>query len=175
MITIINGHPHSGKSQFVDYCHEVSKPGVVLEYSTVDFVKELAADCGWDGTKNAKNRKFFSDLKDLLTEWNDVPFKKSKEFIDAVHTFAQGDIMVFIHCREPQEIQKFVDHYGKDQCHTLRIQRPSVDGDDQSNHADAQVDEYDYDLTIVNDGTLDQLKETAIIYMKNHLGEKVLK
>lgn len=175
MITIINGHPRSGKSQFVEYCREVSKSGVVLEYSTVDFVKELAVECGWDGTKDPKNRKFLSDLKDLLTEWNDVPFKKSKEFIDAVHTFAQGDIMAFIHCREPKEIQKFVDHYGKDRCITLRIQRPSVDGDDQSNHADAQVDEYDYDLTIVNDGTLDELREAAHMYIANYLGEKVLK
>lgn len=175
MVVIINGSPMSGKSTFVDICKHISKRGRVHEYSTVDFVKQIAEECGWDGTKDAKNRKFLSDLKDLLAEWNDVPFKKSKEFIDAVHTFAQGDIMVFIHCREPQEIQKFVDHYGKDQCHTLLIQRPSVDGDDQSNHADAQVDEYDYDLTIVNDGTLDQLKETAIIYMENHLGEKVLK
>jgi len=175
MITIINGHPRSGKSQFVDYCREVSKYGRVFEYSTVDFVKELATACGWDGTKDAKNRKFLSDLKDLLTEWKDIPFNKTKDYIAWLNNSTKEDIMIFVHCREPQEIQKFVDYYGKNQCITLRIQRPSVDEDDQSNHADAQVDEYNYDLTIVNDGTLDQLKEIATEYMHNYLGKKVLK
>ena len=30
--------------------------------STVDFVKEIAARWGWDGTKTPQNRKFLSDL-----------------------------------------------------------------------------------------------------------------
>ena len=47
----------------------------MLNVSTVDKVKEIAAECGWDGVKSPKNRKFLSDLKDLLTEWGDVPYK----------------------------------------------------------------------------------------------------
>ena len=43
--------------------------------STVDFVKEVAKFCGWNGQKTPKDRKFLSDLKNILTQWNDIPYK----------------------------------------------------------------------------------------------------
>ena len=52
--------------------------------STVDFVKEIAKKCGWDGTKDLKNRKFLSDLKDLLTNWNNVPFNKIEQQVKSI-------------------------------------------------------------------------------------------
>ena len=78
-LVIINGMPMSGKSQFVEYCLKILDD-YGAEISTVDFVKELAQEAGWDGVKRPKDRKFLSDLKDLLTEWGNIPYKKIIEF-----------------------------------------------------------------------------------------------
>ena len=162
-IVVMNGMPMSGKSQFVEYClEELGKYGD--EVSTVDFVKEIALSAGWDGEKRPRDRKFLSDLKDLLTEWGDVPYKKiieaRDEFENVLGFYGLNPKkgVLFTHCREPQEIQKFKD---RDNAITVLIRRASVENNNQSNHADANVFEYNYDYVIENNGTLDELKEKA--------------
>ena len=122
----------------------------VYNISTVDFVKEVATMCGWDGTKTPKNRKFLSDLKDLLTEWDDVPFNKIIDTIDtwAYERIAEGEYdrsLVFVHCREPKEIEKLVEHYNiddEDIVTTLLIRREAAENIQQINHADNDVLNY---------------------------------
>ena len=74
-VVIINGMPMSGKTTFEELCQKICDPFAkesgfeednilcVDICSTVDFVKIVAKQCGWDGTKDLKNRKFLSDLK----------------------------------------------------------------------------------------------------------------
>ena len=163
-IVIVNGMPTVGKSQFVEYCLEKLGPWG-REISTVDFVKDIAKQAGWNGEKNLKNRKFLSDLKDLLTEWNDVPYKKIKEEYDNFNfELEQYDVsnhkaFLFVHCREPQEIQKFKDRLN---AFTVLIRRESVESNKQSNHADSEVFNFNYDAVIDNNGDLRELKEKAI-------------
>ena len=174
-IICINGAPTCGKDTFVSLCQKY-----LLwcgNFSTVDFVKEIAAECGWDGTKTPKNRKFLSDLKDLLTKWNDVPYKKVEHAIQCYekealsYDFSSKDVLCFIHCREPKEIQKFVEKMG---AKTLLIRRPEVEGGEQSNHADSDVFNYNYDYTITNDGTLLDLENKAVDFILE-LGYKNLR
>ena len=98
--------------------------------STIDFVKRIATQVGWNGLKEAKDRKFLSDLKDLLTEYNDVPFtvvenqiRQSYFHFNKEMKIPENRIVFFVHCREPQEIQKFVDRLGAE---TLIIRREEV-------------------------------------------------
>ena len=174
-IVVINGMPRAGKDQFVSFCQKHLL--WCLNTSTVDFVKEVAAMCGWDGTKTPENRAFLSDLKDLLTRWQDIPFKKVEKRINSYvseaesYDFSSDDVLCFIHCREPQEIQKFVDKLG---AKTLLIRRPAVEALMQSNHADANVLEYNYDYVIRNDGSLEQLELKAIELLRD-LGYKNLR
>ena len=145
--------------------------------STVDFVKEIATKCGWDGTKTPENRAFLSELKDLLTRWNDVPFKKVQETATIFeaeaeqYDFSTDDVIIFIHCREPQEIAKFVKEMG---AKTLLIRRPAIENEHQSNHADSEVFNYNYDYIIFNDGTFEELEQKAIEFLKE-MGFKNLK
>lgn len=158
-VIIVNGSPRSGKSLFCEFCREQLN-GWGYEYSTVDFVKQIACYCGWDGTKSLQNRKFLSDLKDLLTEWNDIPYKKVTDEIQKVlkrYKTLEIDtdkLIFFIHCREPKEIQKFVDRMG---AKTLIVRRLEAEEQKQSNHADSNVFNYDYDYVICNNGTKDDL------------------
>ena len=162
-IIVINGMPCSGKSQFVEYClEELGSFG--REVSTVDYIKGLAKEFGWDGQKTPKDRKFLSDLKDLLTEYNDIPYKETKKELDRfkweLETFGVNEdrCFFFIHCREPQEIQKFKEKLGAT---TLLMRRAVVENKEQSNHADSNVFNYKYDCMIENNGSLKELKEKA--------------
>ena len=165
---IINGRPRSGKDTFVNFClEELGAFGKLI--STVDFVKEIAARCGWDKTKTPKNRKFLSDLKDLLTNWGDVPYKKTLQEIDMFKfDLDYWDVsdkgVVFIMCREPKEIERFERELN---AKSVLIQRASVEFEQQSNHADSEVLNHRYDYIIENNGTIDELKEKAKEFLKN--------
>ena len=141
----------AGKDQFVKFCQKHTLWCENL--STVDFVKHIATQCGWDGTKTPKNRAFLSDLKDLLTEWGDVPFEDIKRRATLFNAkaisydFNTDAVVVFVHCREPREIIKFVKEMG---AKTLLIRREVVESNEQSNHADAEVFNYIYDYIIEN-------------------------
>ena len=165
---IINGRPRSGKDSFVNFClEELGAFGKLI--STVDFVKKIATECGWDGTKDLKNRKFLSDLKDLLTNWGDVPYKKTLQEIDMfkfdLNCWNVSDKgVVFIMCREPKEIERFERELN---AKSVLIQRASVEFEQQSNHADSEVLNHKYDYIIENNGTIDELKEKAKDFLKN--------
>ena len=175
-VVVVNGRPGVGKTEFERMC--AKRCGLFGEEvgftpdrnlyvditSTVDFVKEVARFCGWDGVKTLENRKFLSDLKDLLTEWNDVPYKMIVEHIKSLPT--SQDWLVFVDCREPAEIQKLKERLNAT---TVIIRREEVEGNEVSNHADAQVFNYTYDVAILNDSDIIHLEDKArkfIEYMK---------
>ena len=167
-VFVINGMPRAGKDTFVEMCQKHSL--WCLNVSTVDFVKKLATQCGWDGTKTPENRAFLSDLKDLLTRWNDVPFREVGRAIKLFqlemeqYDFNPDDGVVFIHCREPEEIQKFVDYYN---AKTILVRREAIETKEQSNHADAEVFNCSYDFVVENNGTLDELEQKAVWFLHN--------
>lgn len=70
--------------------------------------------------------------------------------------------VIFIHCREPEEIARFVKDYNAT---TVIIRRPQVETENQSNHADSEVFKYNYDVQIHNETTLDNLKLSAHIFL----------
>lgn len=139
--------------------------------STVDFVKYIATHCGWDGTKTLKNRKFLSDLKALLTEWDDVPLKKIEE---VARTRASGneyvDWILFVDCREPAEIQKLKERLNAT---TVLIRRPQVENNETSNDSDAKVFDYDYDLVIYNELGIEELQMMAEYFIEYMRKEEV--
>ena len=173
-IFVINGAPRAGKDTFVLNCQELIGKNRCLNVSTVDFVKEIALKAGWDGKKTPEARKFLSDLKDIMTEYGDIPFQKIKGAVSsfrwtleeyATDWYAENSL-IFIHCREPKEIARFEEELG---AQSLLIRRPDIEKVEQSNHADAEVLNYNYTYTIYNDGTLDELKQKAIDFVTKHI------
>ena len=167
-VVIVNGRPESGKTTFEWKCRELlgasstfwfneNKRTLIDIYSTIDFVKEIAKQCGWDGIKSPENRKFLSNLKDLLTQWNDIPYKKVIE--TAKHLCEDkfccpNDWILFVDCREPEEIQKLKERLNAT---TVLVRRLDDEVNETSNHADANVFEYEYDYTVKNYGDLSDL------------------
>ena len=140
-IVIINGTGGSGKDTFVEFC---SNYGKVMNFSSVDKVKEIAQAIGWDGKKTEKARKFLSDLKRLTTEFNDMSFNSIK---DAVAKFQNSDYeILFIHIREPEEIERAANTFNAKTLLVKRIGLTNI----SSNYSDANVEKYEYDFIIEN-------------------------
>ena len=175
-VVIVNGVPGSGKTKFQEICDNICEPFrkfpgfkenhmlATDSLSTVAFVKYLATLSGWNGEKTLKNRKFLSDLKGLLTEWNDVPNAIIEKHVQSLPD--SFDWIVFVDCREPAEIQKLKERLNAT---TILIRRPQVEDNETSNDSDAKVFDYDYDLNIYNELGVEELEMLAkhfIEYMK---------
>ena len=160
-IIIISGVGGVGKDQFVSYAKEGD--AIVYNFSCVDYIKELALRIGWDGIKDDKGRRLLSDLKDAMELYNDLPFQsviRDIEFVTANENHLE-DVVVFVHAREPRDIQRWKDEYG---AKSLLIRRAAAERE-FSNHADQNVFDYDYDYVYSNDGDLKQLKADAISFI----------
>jgi len=162
MIVVVNGFPLSGKDEFVKFCILYLKTKSIKGYnkSSVDKVKKIAKEMGWDGNKDPKSRKYLSDIKDLYTWYCDGPTKDIIDFSE------NNDGIIFFHCREPKEIEKLVNK--KIDTKTLLIRRFEYTTCD-TNHADIYVEEYSYDYIIENIEGLDLLKKSAEKFIEDIL------
>lgn len=151
-VFIINGSGGVGKDTFCEYVGHYAKVKVI---SSIDLVKDYASKMGWNGSKTPRDRKFLSDLKDLLTRYNDYPFR---DICQKVLWFKEDDNeFLFIHIREPEEIDRAKREFN---AHTILMVNDNVKGI-YSNHADARVLEYNYDIVVDNSGTLKDLEIIA--------------
>ncbi len=105
------------------------------------------------------DRRFLSDLKDTLTRWKDIPYQKIKEALEAFRLEQEVDA-VFVDCREPEEIKRFVNDYN---AITILVQRGSAII--YGNHADDNVNNYQYDIVIDNSRGLDELNQEAQLFV----------
>lgn len=159
-VCIINGSNQVGKDTFIDLFKQGSIE-TVHNISTVDKVKEAATILGWDGIKTDENREALHQLKLLGTRFFDHSVRYVREFVRK-HT---GSV-IFVHCREPKEIERLVEEVIKVDsgvfCRTLLIKNNRVEP--ATNSADQNVLNYEYDDTIWNNETIEELEEKAKKY-----------
>ena len=135
--------------------------------STIDYVKHIAKEeFSWDGNKTPRARKFLSDLKDLLSEWDDIPIKKIEENLENLQRkgYLNNNHIVFIDCREPEEIKKLCELFN---AKTILVKRDQ-ENLELSNHADKNVLNYNYDIVIDNNGSLRELDKKAEEFCKKY-------
>lgn len=171
-IYILNGVGTSGKGVFADY---INKYIPTYKYSIVDLPKEAAKVLGWDGGKTEKDRRFLSDIMDLSTDYNDAPFKDVLSLVTDFKNnkdYAEYEVLI-IDMRDPKDIARAVETFGAE---TILIRNPNVTKI-ESNHADRDVENYEYDYIIENNGTLEQLECVAKAfvdrYVRNNLNDLV--
>ena len=167
-VYIINGSGGVGKDTFVELVSNelndlLKKFHTVINFSSVDKVKEIAKEIGWDGKKTEKDRKFLSDLKVLASEYCDMPFKSMRSKVAEFYEDNFAHIL-FLHIREPEEIERAAKSFN---AKTILITRDQIKHI-TSNMADENVFNYDYDIVIDNSGTLDDLKIKAKKFIEDN-------
>ena len=168
-IYIVNGAPGAGKTTFEENMTKITRLRNCYILSTITPIKEIAKTVGWNGQKDLKSRKFLSDLKDLLTEYNDYSFNYISTSLAKIemdwkeYGLTTESVVVFIDCREPEEIKKLCDKLN---AKSLLIRRASAENSATSNHADEKVLNYNYDIIIENNGDLRDFAEKAFEFAK---------
>ena len=158
-IYVTNGSAQNGKDSFAEF---LGKYISVFKYSSIDLVKDMLEFAGVPKEpKTEEYRLLCSDLKDRLTKYDDIPFK---DITSVVTDFKNNQIeteVLLIDIREPEEISRAVETFGAE---TILIRNPDV-RKIESNHADRDVENYEYDYIIENDGTLKQLEKVAKLFV----------
>lgn len=162
-IFVINGEAGCGKDTFVELCQKLTDKTVIWNVSMVDKVKEIAKACGWDGEKTPKARKFLSDLKDLCDDFNQMSYRSIEESIERFCEDKDAEVL-FIHAREPKDIERICDEFG---AFSLLVTREGYQTT-ASNHADANVYAFDYDYHVKNPGdSLTNYEKKAELFLDN--------
>lgn len=159
MVFVVNGKPRAGKDTFAQILNKYMN---VYKYSSVTKVKEIAKLCGWDGSKEERDRKFLHELKMLTSAYSDMAHY---DIITEVQKFFDGEIdadVFIVDIREPEEIQRFVE---KVPALTIFIDNDRVP-EITSNAADANVKNYTYDFHIDNNGTLEEFEDNIKIFLE---------
>ena len=166
LVVIINGAGGVGKDTI---CSVLRHHRNILVFSSIQPIKRIAYEIGWEGEKTDKARKMLSDLKDICTEYNDMPFHYMAEKLELARTEPNVAIVIF-HIREPQEIAKF-RQYAKEQTYTCKTMLIRSERAQQSygNHADDNVENYPYDMVYQNDGTLENLDKDFMDFWKKEI------
>ncbi len=148
---VINGRGGVGKDTL---CDLAAKHYKVYNISSVDPIKDIARMCGWDGRKDDRSRRFLSDLKALTVNYNDYPTVWAKErylgFLESEY-----DVM-FLHIREPEEIEKFVRATDGAAKTLLILGGDRMTKASYGNVSDDNVEKYSYDYYFTNDKSLEE-------------------
>jgi len=141
-VFIINGSGGVGKDTV---CSAAAQSWKVQNISSITPILQVAKAAGWDGTKTPAARRFLSQLKADCTEFNDLPFRYCTE-------------QLFVHIREPEEIERFRQAAGVN-CKTILVRRPTLEQarGQLGNRSDDGVAAYAYDAEFLNDGSLEEL------------------
>ena len=166
-IFIINGKGGSGKDTFVE---NVNKYVPTDNYSSIESIKQVAELLGWDGGKSDKDRKFLSDLKKLSSDYNDMPYTDILHYISYFLTSMYNeDELLFIHIREPKEIEKVRSFYENNGVYikTIYIHNNRLINKTYHNDADDNVVNYKYDYYVDNSGSIDDLDKEVREFIKS--------
>jgi len=157
-IIIVNGLGESGKSQFVQFCSQASEEldhTNAFEFSTIDYVKSVAAQLGWDGTKDIRGREFLHDLKMTLEKWNDSPNTEVLKRIEEFEELKPDCLnLCFVNIREADSIKRFkaaCEEKGYE-VFTLLIVRPGYNTVEDPRLIGDIADGISYDFIKKNDG-----------------------
>lgn len=156
-LIVVNGFAGSGKDTFCGYCEDYlyKKDKTTWIKHSSDFAKTILFSMNWDGEKTIETRKLLADIV-AFGENTGYNLKELFRFVDKKEKLD----VIFYHERNPKEIQKIVDYYKCSQeitVFTLFVNR----GVDESEKDRWGIQNFNYDIEVLNDGTLEDLEKAA--------------
>lgn len=164
---VINGVGGAGKDTLIGY---TSEEFAVKNVSSIDPIKNIAYTIGWNGEKDEKARKFLSDLKKITTDFNEYALNY---ILDKQQSFLSGpEEIMFVHIREAEEIEKFVQR-SRGRTVTLLIKpRDELIDKHYGNVSDDNVENFNYDFVFKNNHSLEETKEIWLEFFKKNIIDK---
>lgn len=156
-LIVVNGFAGSGKDTFCDYCEDYlyRKDKTLCIKHSSDFAKTVLCYMDWDGEKTPEIRKLLADIV-AFGERTGFNLKNLFQFIDKNKKLG----VIFYHERNPKEIQKIVDYYKCSQNITVLTvfvnRKVNEIEEDRWN-----IRSFGYDVTIMNNETLEELEKRA--------------
>lgn len=183
-VIIVNGSGGVGKDTFIHFVvtqiYFKYTDTAFKTYSIIDPIKDLMKKIGVDLNKDEKNRKFMSDFKLLIEDYNDLPYQELIKTFEMAYSYSDNSVFIAV-MREPKDISRFITElthvYGFDgkDIYTVLVCNDRVKPI-TSNIADASVNDIKYNVVIDNNGTYEELrnkaKEFVDYVMLNHTNEE---
>lgn len=176
LVVIINGSGTAGKDTVVDIVDEKVYNTFIYNISSIDRVRSAAEILGWRGCKGENDREFLHQLKMLASKYYDHSFHymffQYEHYNKMCGNLLGKHLIGFFHIREPEEIEKFKQSIQESGGHvlTMLVKRDNIDK--FNNDADKNVENYQYDYVIENNGTLEDLERSVVRLFNNILKEK---
>lgn len=154
-IVAISGKAGSGKTTV---SHHLADKYGYTGLNFADALKEEAIRMGWDAVKDDRGRKLLQRLGQVGREYTEDCWVNLLESL--IKDTFQTDKVVVGDCRYKNEALWVRSKGGI----LLRIERPdnpwALKGDAAQHHSETDLDGFcDFDAVVVNDGTLDELRE----------------
>lgn len=168
IVIIINGRGGVGKDTLCNLSQQFFTSEVV---SSITPIKEIAQYCGWNGKKDEKSRKFLSDLKRLLVDYNNLPTNYLMGEYDA---FLMGGLdILFVQIREKDQIDEFRKQIDIKNI-TLLIQsnRSGMNHEELGNSSDDMAEMMTYDYVFMNNSKLERAGEEFGSFLLNMLTQE---
>lgn len=172
-VVIVNGKPDSGKTTFQNKCIDyLDKTEMAYGHihSSIDYIKSIYRQLGWDGKKSDKARKDLSALKQMWVYNCNGPLVDVWEYVLKLDN--DSDHVVFVDIREESEIIKLkevFDNLGPVgiKCTTVFIDRNDNAGLEYGNKSDDDVGKEMsiYEHVVLNNGSIDGLMNSAIVFI----------
>lgn len=156
-LVIVNGFAGSGKDTFCGYCEDYlyREDKISFIKHSSDFAKTILFSMDWDGEKTLETRKL---LADMVTFGESTGFNL-RDFFKFVENNQKLDV-IFYHERNPKEIQKIVNYYKCSEditVLTVFVNRKT----DKVEEDRWNIRDFGYDVTIMNDKTLEELEKCS--------------
>jgi hypothetical protein len=158
-ILVINGYPGSGKDEFVKFCMDNARGCVKQLWTSTPAKKAFIYMLGWDGKKTPEVRKGMAEVMEIANTLFDTSFKHIEKELELIAETAPNSL-VFIHVREPQNIERYVKAFAAGSVFIAREEHAEI-----TNPSDANVEDYQYDYVVNNRGTLNDLRNRAYDFM----------
>lgn len=166
-VIVFNGKGGSGKTTGQEFIKQWGKKYYHLFYFTsiIDYVKNHAKIFGWNNDKSEKGRKFLCDLKNILSEYNDIPFQTIIKDIELKKS--QNYELYFVDMRQADDIERLKRECSCEVITVLVDRKTNIDK--YGNSADDNVMDCSYDYVIDNNGAMEELRYSAITLTKKIL------
>jgi hypothetical protein len=167
-IIFIGSKANSGKDTAAEYIDEYYRSrgldvvNIQISYYMKMYAKEIAK---WDGDNETKPRQLLQDLGTELIRKQIDEYFFIKRIIQDIDVYSRYfDIITISDGRLPEEFAAVKLAYPETV--TVHVTRPGYSSklskDQKAHVTESLVDEIEYDLDLVNDGTLDEFQNKCI-------------